>query len=385
MNKICASKEFANHDHYEPLLRYLVASTLKNETPKEISIAMEIFKKNRDYDPTLDSTVRVYVHNLRKKLQSYYHKEGKDDNIQILIPKGHYKVEFQENYAMTLNRSKSPFILLGAIILLLLVAMLGMLFIHHNKNIISKNDPVWGDVLENSQKTTIVLGDHYFFKGHFFGQSWNIRDVQINSDNEFEDYLDTLALSPEIGTLGKYAKSYFPTRIPWSLSNIASLFHHNHISFDMRIGSNFQWNEINKNNIIYIGSFRGTGVLMNVLQEQIHYNSENHELTMLTGDTTKTQSVFAATLTSDYPMIDYAIVVKRPGPRNNTLFFFLSTHDIGTIETTNLFSDPENIKEFENAYLRDREIKYFEAVFEVKGFSHSSMEHRLVYFNDIEK
>lgn len=153
--------------------------------------------------------------------------------------------------------------------------------------------------------------------------------------------------------------------------------------FDLRIGSNFQWNEIDNKNIIYIGSFRGIGILTNVLSELIHYDSYSHELTML-GDSTQTAPVYAASLTSDYPIVDFALVIKRPGPRNNAMVFFLSTHDIGTIETTNLFSNMKYIEQFEKTYLQENKSKYFKAIFEVKGYSHSSMEHRLVYFEEID-
>ena len=383
LNKILASNEFAKQDHYETLLRYLIASTLKNEVPKEISIAMDIFNKSGDYDPALDSTVRVYVHNLRKKLQNYYRKEGKYDNIKISIPKGHYKVEFIENYNPAPKQNTKLLFILGACSVVLFCTLIALLTFRRSYDEISSDDPVWGEVLNNRQETIIVLGDHYFFKGHFFDRSWNIRDVHINSDTEFEDYLDTLSLSPAIGELYKYNKSYFPTRIPWSLVSIASIFNHHHRMFDLRIGSNFQWNEIDNKNIIYIGSFRGIGILTNVLSELIHYDSYSHELTML-GDSTQTAPVYAASLTSDYPIVDFALVIKRPGPRNNAMVFFLSTHDIGTIETTNLFSNMKYIEQFEKTYLQENKSKYFKAIFEVKGYSHSSMEHRLVYFEEID-
>jgi len=381
LNKILASKEFAKQDYYEMLLRYLVASTLKNQAPKEISIAMEIFNESSDYDPALDSKVRVYVYNLRKKLQNYYKNEGKNDNIKISIPKGHYTVEFTERYDPLPKARNNLTFITGTCLIVLICTLIALSILRQPEDEISKNDPVWGEFINNDQEMIIVLGDHYFFKGHFFGRSWNIRDVHVNSDNEFEDYLDTLSISPN-WDIYKYSKSYFPTRIPLSLSNISSIFHYNHREFYMRTSSNFQWNEINNKDIIYIGSFRATGILANVLQEIIDYDTYNHELTLL-ADSTQAP-VYKASLTHEYPITDYALVIKRPGPRNNTMFFFISTHDIGSIETTRLFSNPDFIKRFKETYLIDEEIEYFTAVFEVKGYSHSSMEHRLVYFKTID-
>lgn len=57
---------------------------------KEYIIATEVFARRSDYDPRVDSVVRVQAGRLRSKLLEYYASEGKDDKILIDLPKGQY-------------------------------------------------------------------------------------------------------------------------------------------------------------------------------------------------------------------------------------------------------------------------------------------------------
>ena len=100
VNKIIESKSFGRSKTYGNLLKYLVNCTLKNEVPKEVTIATEIFGK-RNFDPSQSTLVRVYVYNLRKKLHNYYQREGKEEELKVTIPKGSYKVQLVENNLKT--------------------------------------------------------------------------------------------------------------------------------------------------------------------------------------------------------------------------------------------------------------------------------------------
>lgn len=66
---------------------------------KEYVIATEVFGRASNYDPRVDSVVRVQASRLRSKLMEYYATEGKDDKVIIGLPKGHYSPVF--SYART--------------------------------------------------------------------------------------------------------------------------------------------------------------------------------------------------------------------------------------------------------------------------------------------
>jgi hypothetical protein len=61
---------------------------------KEYTIAVDVMGRDTQFDPQLDSIVRVDAHNLRKRLRQYYATEGKDHELVIYIPAGQYTPEF---------------------------------------------------------------------------------------------------------------------------------------------------------------------------------------------------------------------------------------------------------------------------------------------------
>jgi hypothetical protein len=61
---------------------------------KEHQIATEVFGRPSDFDPQLDSLVRVQAGRLRTKLAAYYESEGVEDQVLIDLPKGSYALSF---------------------------------------------------------------------------------------------------------------------------------------------------------------------------------------------------------------------------------------------------------------------------------------------------
>lgn len=76
------------------LLRYLGEHSLDSPRTslKEYQIATEVFGRPADFDPRVDSTVRVQTGRLRSKLAEYYVGEGAPDRLVIEIPKGAYSL-----------------------------------------------------------------------------------------------------------------------------------------------------------------------------------------------------------------------------------------------------------------------------------------------------
>ena len=78
------------------LLRYLAEHSLQNPgVPiKEYQIATEVFGRPADFDPHLDSAIRVQAGRLRLKLAEYYSSEGQQDPVVVDLPKGSYTLSF---------------------------------------------------------------------------------------------------------------------------------------------------------------------------------------------------------------------------------------------------------------------------------------------------
>src|SRR6202035_2321162 len=78
------------------LLRYLANHTLDfpGDPLNEYRIATEVLGRSSDFDPQLDSIIRVQAGRLRSKLAKYYESEGADDPIVVELPKGSYVLTF---------------------------------------------------------------------------------------------------------------------------------------------------------------------------------------------------------------------------------------------------------------------------------------------------
>jgi TolB-like protein/Flp pilus assembly protein TadD len=73
-------------------LRYVVEQTLAGRSGeiKEYVVGVEVFGRGNDFDPRLDSIVRVEARKVRTKLAEYYASAGARDPVSIELPKGSY-------------------------------------------------------------------------------------------------------------------------------------------------------------------------------------------------------------------------------------------------------------------------------------------------------
>ncbi|MEZ5447309.1 MAG: adenylate/guanylate cyclase domain-containing protein [Gammaproteobacteria bacterium] len=99
--KILASPQFAQSERQRRFLRYIVTEALAGRTDrlKGYSIGVEVFDRDRDFDPAVDAIVRVEAARLRAKLREYYEGAGRGDPVRFDLPKGAYTPEFQRNAA----------------------------------------------------------------------------------------------------------------------------------------------------------------------------------------------------------------------------------------------------------------------------------------------
>jgi len=92
------------------LLRYLAKHALDHPGApiKEYQIATEVFGRSDDFDPQLDSMVRVQAGRLRAKLGEYYGANGTEDGIVVELPKGTYVLAFHHRAAAGRAHAASP-------------------------------------------------------------------------------------------------------------------------------------------------------------------------------------------------------------------------------------------------------------------------------------
>jgi hypothetical protein len=91
------------------LLRYLADHAIRHPgvALKEYQIATEVFGRPTEFDPQLDSLVRVQAGRLRSKIAEYYASEGAEDPILVELPKGTYALTFHPAMPSTKNLVRS--------------------------------------------------------------------------------------------------------------------------------------------------------------------------------------------------------------------------------------------------------------------------------------
>ena len=392
--KILESQEFCNSSIYGNYLNYLIKASNEDKNLKETTIAIEFFSKDAEFNPAEDTIVRSHTYKLRKKLESYYFTEGKDEKYRVRIPKGHYKVSIVQ----VTDLSLSPKRILGALlkhypilIIIFLLFAIGWIFLENNdlKNhlekyqIIEKDDFIWKEYLQSSLPILIIPGDHFMFNYYddHFNRNISIRDVTINSQDDFEklqnNYPDiSMQLAPE---------PYFPYHSIWSLPPILNILYSANQSPILRKSSSINPQILNEYNIIFVGSIKTLYTLQHTLtRSNLSYQIAPHRVTFDHPDSSSVKE-YSTNLHSSGPNEDLVVVMKLPGPADNFIFIIASYHSLGAPEIANYLTDKDSREElsslFEAKY--NRQPKYFEMLFRVVGIDKTAYSREVLVINEI--
>jgi adenylate cyclase len=96
LERILVSKGFRSSVRLQRFLRLAVERTLAGETDqlKEYAVGRDVFDRGANYDPRVDSIVRVEARRLRNKLHEYYRTGGAAEPVVIEFPHGSYVPKF---------------------------------------------------------------------------------------------------------------------------------------------------------------------------------------------------------------------------------------------------------------------------------------------------
>jgi adenylate cyclase len=110
LDRLLASVPMRNAVRQQRLLRYIVEATLAGarDRLKAFTLGVEVFDRGSDFDPNVDSIVRVEAGRLRAKLMEYYVGEGAGDPVVIDLPKGSYAARIAFVVLRPETRAESP-------------------------------------------------------------------------------------------------------------------------------------------------------------------------------------------------------------------------------------------------------------------------------------
>lgn len=94
--RVAESAAFQKSPRLRAFLLYVAECTLENrpEDAREQQIAQHVFHRKPGYNPGQDNIVRVEARSLRKRLETYFATEGKNEPIVLSMPKGSYALSF---------------------------------------------------------------------------------------------------------------------------------------------------------------------------------------------------------------------------------------------------------------------------------------------------
>lgn len=376
LKKITESKHFNKSKISCDLLEYLIKATLEEKNPKEFTIGIDLFGKKYGDEDKPDAKIRVYIHNLRKKLNDYYEDEGSKDQLVFVIEKGKYVVSFTHRKDITSKKQKTYFY--PFLISLLLLAVLLLLHFKADKKSTNRweNLPVWQNFADDDKKTMLVLGDYFVFSGMLpTGNVGIYRDFSINSEVEYEHLLDK---NPElVQTLTKSPLTYLSKMSAFCQNDIQKVFAETGTELIVKLSSDIQPTDLKDYNIIFLGNYKNMGLFENIVQElkfSFGINAGSNQY-IFTSDPCAT---IYTPESDNVKQTDYSLVVYSEGYNNNHYLFFLSTQDIGNISTVRQMTDPEFMKKFNNEQLKPQNLEAFKALFKVEGINKTDLSFELI-------
>lgn len=101
LERLLASEALATSSRLRRFLTFVVERTLEGEGQKlkEYAVGIEVFDRDDQYDPRIDSIVRVEAGRLRARLDEYYGHAGLADAVIVRIPRGGYMPVFERRPA----------------------------------------------------------------------------------------------------------------------------------------------------------------------------------------------------------------------------------------------------------------------------------------------
>lgn len=366
LSRLLESNAFSKSPVNKELLKYLVQVSLRGENPKEYQIAAEVF--GRKIGEEKEINVRAYMLNLRKKLHEYYDREGRGDELIFELPKGEYQVRFRYSVPGIIRKkidAASPWLFMFSVTLVIAAILL----VRYNSSAYTRIS-LWKPLLAGKHPVLLVLGDHYFFRSRIAtGKIATVRDNQVNSDADFEEFLS----HNPTAEAGKSDLTYINNQAPIGLFHIMKILG-GRPDIKMDYSSRLRMDEFRGQHVIFVGSFKTLKILAPAVEKMgLKYDIANSLLEYKTAD-----SLLHFDNRSDgYLNYEYAGLIRFITNDGRNILFLLCDNDIGNIALVRYLTDPSRIKNFDKV-IKNKKMMNFKSIFEVKGQYRTDFKIRLI-------
>jgi hypothetical protein len=300
---------------------------------------MEVFGKGPDFDPSQDSMVRVYAHNLRQKLEHHYATDGRGDSEQLTLARGEYRVSLVSP-AVPLEASPDAlpivaelpvesnargwrFAAMGAGVLLVgLLLGLGLAASRQPPPpaaAAAAASPIWAGLLDDDTPILVVVGDYYIFAelDEYGDVERLVRDFSIGSRAELDALVRT---DPSVA--GRYLNldlTYLPTGSAAALVEVLRVLYTSEKPVRVTSMSEMSDADLKTSHVVYLGYISALDKL-----EDFVFASSSLAIGYTYDELRNTETGELYTSEAGIPEInrnyrDYAFISTFPGPGGNQL------------------------------------------------------------------
>ena len=389
VEKLVLSQTFHGSESLRKLLHYLAQQSLDHPgTPvKEHQIATEVFGRPSDFDPQLDSLVRVQAGRLRAKLAAYYESEGLEDHVLVELPKGSYVLAFQHRRK---GQSRAPGngwtdarapdawiiprkagILLLALSLLLAASLVVIVVLVANRSVRDSSVPR-ADPSTNARANAAL---ETFWKP-FITSAYEPWAVFSNGSFVGRPETGLRYYDPRRDSGAPLWDHYTGVGEVLAVHNLDQVFSLLHRTIRVKRGSLFELDDVKNNDLIFIGSPSENLTLMDIpgtkefVFQRLASGPRKGDLAIVNVHPRAGEPEAHLASPSNSPLTeDYAVVGLLPGlSPSRSVLILAGTTTFGTQGAVEYVCRPNSVEELllRLAVSQTGELKPFEALLRVK-------------------
>jgi hypothetical protein len=386
IDTLAASKELHGADSLCKLLRYLAnhAMDFPEEPLKEYKIATEVFGRSSDFDPQLDSIIRVQAGRLRSKLAKYYGSEGANDPILVELPKGSYVPLFhhrskgaaklsgsisfergQQQARFTSGKLGIAVVALSTLLVLSIAAIVALVtFRKSSDSALARSEPpppaafqlFWKPFASGPEEPWVVFSNAAFVGRPETGLRYYDprRDSKASVWDHYTGVGEVLAVH--------------------SLDQVFGLLHRR---LRVKRGSLFTLDEVQNNDLVFVGSPSENLTLMDIpsteefVFQRLNSGPRKGDLAIVNvrPEVGESKEYLASPSTSPFSFEDYAVVALLPGlSPSRSIMILAGTTTFGTQGAVDYVCRQNSVEELLLRLFVSKtgELKPFEALLRVK-------------------
>ena len=369
-------------DRLRRLFDYLLERSLDGESPSEQQIAAEAFNDDGTAGGGSDANVRVYIHRLRKVLDTTF---AGSQGTKLHVPIGEYRIRLVDAGAVIPSdraampapiRERPRLIPIRVVALAVAVlAIAGSAWLWIDRNDRSLDETIaWEAIARNTRPIAVVVGDYYLFARVGDDSAAKGQPPQLVLDRSVptrEDLTILQMLEPgKANAVVDYNQQFVTGGTIEALSTVRAGFAQlpklAHRPVSLVAASQLTPEMLGSSDIIYVGRFSGMAPLLrDPLAQASGFRFDSGFGGLTDAKSGIRYQSDGMTLTDErIARRDFAYLANVPGPAGNRILVIAGIGDAGVKEAARIAGNPEQLNRLRRGGQRSSEG--FEVLYRVR-------------------